>query len=358
MGVVYFLGAGAARPCGYHTTPELYRNLMGQRAGIRLFKEFGDALSETFRGEPIDIEVLYTLAMQPVKDMTSAAYARFDQSSDGQRLLHQMLLKQSEWGDRLKALQEAFVECREVIIEFIREMFWEVDPDLSCYDDLHLLETVARGATNVDIFTTNYDTSIEDYLADKVSIERFVTGNYLDVGRLQVMYRDRPRLIKLHGSIDFYRLNSGKIAHIHSFMRPGPWKAGEVIEGPYIVPPLMGDVKYDDAQVEFLQCFKRAVASAEVLIIIGSSFRDEVITRILSGAPKNASVLIACGSRSDEIADRWFPYHERVVPTELHFPNRVISDWIVSNVADYLTAEGIRRKTAHDGPRAPRPEKG
>lgn len=249
------------------------------------------------------------------------------------------------------------MECREVIIEFIREMFWEVKADLSCYETLHLLQAMSMAAENVSIFTTNYDTSIEDYLSGKVSTERFHTGNYLDVSRLQVIHPDRPRLIKLHGSIDLYRLNSGKIAHIHSFMRPGPWKAGEVIEGPYIVPPLMGDVKYDDAQVEFLQYFRHAVANAKVLIIIGSSFRDKELTGILSLAPKDTNVLIACGSRSDEIADRWFPDHERVVPIVDHFPNRDISDWIQLSIADYRAAERARNEAAHKKSKAQRPRK-
>lgn len=348
--LVYFLGAGAAQPCGYPTTPELYQALYGERADLALFQKFGDALSDYSKAEPIDIEVLYDLVSQKVGGLTSSVYERFDANSIGDQLLLGMLRRHSGWGDTLMELQEAFKECLDAILDFIREKFWKVKPDLSPYEKLQLFPATSElGTPNVLIFTTNYDVSLEDYFGDVVPYNCGIAGGTLSHQELAFGDPERIKLVKLHGSIDLYRLASGRIVHISAYQGPGPWKGGEEIVGPYLVPPQIGKIDYDEAQLNLFDFFEMHVKDADAVTIIGTSFRDKQVTDVLKSAPKDSNILVACGSKSNMYSEKFFGEHEKVTPVKAHFPDHKIEEWLQMQI--------YRREIDQDGNLVPKKDR-
>lgn len=332
--LVYFLGAGAAKPCGYLTTPELYGSLVNEHGDLTIFKEFGDPLQEAVKGQPIDIEVLYRLVSQNVGDITNDMHDRLDPQSLGQQLIWEMLRRHPEWGDSLAALSNAFKECRDAIIDFIREKFWTVPPNCEPYESLRIVEAVrSLGHENVAIFTTNYDTSLEDFLQDRVLYTRGLVGGTYDPDVLVRESTEGVRLVQLHGSIDLYRLEDGRIVRINSFQRPGPWR-GSKIEGPYLVPPAMDEIAYDDNQAKLLRLLRSFVQEAGAIVIIGFSFRDLEIVKILREAPPECTIFIACGKQTDSYLEQHFPNKGRVAGTPEYFPAPFITNWLLKETMD------------------------
>jgi hypothetical protein len=331
--LLYFLGAGAARPCGYLTTPELYHSLIGERPDMALFREFGSALSDASEAEPIDIEVLYTLLTQDVSDITSSIYERFDRDSLAHRLLLGILRNHSAWGDTLATLAKAFEEARDAILDFIQEKFWLAEPDHSAYWKLQFQPAMWElGCQNVDVFTTNYDTSLEDFFDDIIPFNRGVVDDTYVTSTLSAADPERIRLVKLHGSIDFYELSNGDIVRVNSFQTPGHWKAGKHIAGPYLVPPQMGKIEYDERQQGLFKLFEWCVEKADSIAIIGSSFRDEQVNSVLAKAPLDSRIMVACGSQSERFAETLFSEHKNVTPVTAYFPSDEIEDWFVQQV--------------------------
>jgi hypothetical protein len=196
-----------------------------------------------------------------------------------------MLRRHKEWNRTVKDLIEAFRECRDAIPDFIREHFWGIEADVSSYESL-LVKTAQKrcGDENVGIFTTNYDTSLEDFFdeyAEYTEYDRGLDRDYFSPNNFGLPGQPGTKVVKLHGSIDLYRTKKGGIVRIKAFSQPGPWKGDDEILGPYLVPPQMFKIDYDAPQERLLDIFDTYVRDAGILVIIGSSFRDDRISEDL-----------------------------------------------------------------------------
>lgn len=325
---IYFLGAGAAKPCGYPTTPELYTSFAKKRSDLAFFREFGDFLDEMAGKQPIDIETLYHLVSHNRGENRNDLTSRFDRGSLGYQLVRGILQRHTRSGKSSSELSRVFQECRDAITEFIRKEFWRVSPDFEPYRCLRIFEVAgALGSDNVAVFTTNYDTSLEGHLLERVEYTRGFVNGFFTPGALVARYPRGIRLIQLHGSIDLYRLRSGKIIQVNAFQQPGAWKGDEIV-GPYLVPPEMGEIHYDETQKYLIDYFHDLVRETRALLVIGFSFRDMQIAETLSNAPRDCSILVACGKRSDTYLRRWFSNHKFAEMTPEHFPSAAILEWI------------------------------
>jgi hypothetical protein len=332
--LIYFLGAGAAKACGYPTTPDLYREMRTERADMGFFKDFGNHLDAIVGGRQLDIETLYSLALSDVSAAVEELYGSASQDTLLDKLLLDLVRKHANLKDRFSALQETFNMAKEEILDFIIEKFWTVHPDLEPYGGLRIQSAFWElGALNVEVFTTNYDTCLEQSLDDYVPYTKGVVSDRFEIQELLPERPDKVRVIKLHGSLDLYELEDGRIMRIDSRMKPGKWKGDLRIVRPYLVPPEEGKVEYDDRQESLLKIFERDIKKANALAIVGSSMRDVRLSEILSTAPADCQVLVACGSKSTEIADRWFSKQSKVDPVEEHFPNPKIEDWLTVQIA-------------------------
>jgi hypothetical protein len=331
--LLYFLGAGAAKPCGYLTTPELYMSLVGERPNLALLKEYGGSLSRISEDKPLDIETLYTMVSTKVSKSLADLYNSVQPATLPERLLFDLLRHHQSWKEQVQNLQQAFDEAKKEIFDFIVEKFWRTAPNTDPCGELSIQAACGDlGFQNVSVFTTNYDTSLERALTDFVPYTVGLIGDTFTPSELFPQYPDKLRIFKLHGSLDFYRLKDGRVVRINYQVNPGPWGGEDEVVGPYLVPPEEGKVDYDEKQESLLKVFGNEVAKANAIAIIGSSLRDNRLAEILSIASKNCQILLACGSKSNEIRDRWFEKHRKVMCETEHFPNGRIRDWFTVQI--------------------------
>ncbi len=333
--LVYFLGAGAARQSGYPTTPELFTSLLKEKQGLMMVSSFLAPLQAAIGHSTVDIETLYTMVMQGADAQLNEWYQSVEAGPLSQRFLLSLLRSYPQGGSILADATKAFKECADAIVKFLQEEFWLNLPDLRPYSELKIMDAVHKfGTEGVSVFTTNYDISLEDFLLEqKISFDRGVEGELYKPEILAQSGGRKLRLVKLHGSIDFYTLSGGEIRVINARHEPGPWRAGKVIQSLYIVPPVEGKIRYDHAQLSLFEFFEREVGQADILAIIGTSFRDHLVAETLAKAGSNCRILIACGSRSNEYEQAWFKDRgNRAQAVTSHFPHPAISDWLVNAV--------------------------
>lgn len=331
--LLYFLGAGAARPCGYLTTLELYHSFMGENANLALIQEFGESLNEVTKDGLMDIETLYTLVTSDLDDSVGELYAGLDPSTLPGRLLLNLLKRHEPWRAHIQSLQKAFDEARVTVLQFILDKFWDVQPDTTPHKELYI-EWACRelGYENVSVFTTNYDISLERALTDFVPFTTGLIGDIFTPSELVPSRTDALRVIKLHGSLDLHRLRDGRIVRINYPVTPGPWVGEDEVIGPYLVPPQEGKVRYDEMQEGLLKVLEHEVADANAIAIIGSSLRDARLANTLSSASEECHILLACGSRSTKLKELRFPNHEEVTCVEEHFPSSKTRDWFTLQI--------------------------
>jgi len=158
-----------------------------------------------------------------------------------------------------------------------------------------------RGA--VQLFTTNYDTLLEDALA----LERYAYWDGFSGGA--VAFRThrfgqpipdsgfRANVIKLHGSIDWYMSDEGHVYRVREFDLY-PAKDGRVLIYPQATKYIA--TQRDPFASQFA-LFRDALTNAKenVLVVCGYSFGDEHINQeieLAMSAPENKTTLIAfCG---------------------------------------------------------------
>ncbi|MFQ5910052.1 MAG: SIR2 family protein [Thermoplasmata archaeon] len=333
--LLYFLGAGAARPCGFQTTAELYHSLVGEEAGLALFQKFGGSLKAVTEGLPVDIETLYTMASSNVDETVHEMYSAFDSPNLTGALILDVLRRQDTWHGKLEELKAAFAEAGEAILRFIARKFWEVEPTTDPYKELYLeLACRTLGFENVAVFTTNYDTSLERMLSEEFPYP-FTTGLAGDRFLPLILHQLRGeslRIVKLHGSLDLYQLSDGRIVRINYRASPGRWSGDAEILGPYLVPPEEGKVSYDETQEQLLRMFEEAVKEADAMAIVGSSLRDSRLATILAEASEECHILLACGSKSSDLQAKWFAEQEYVQTVAEHFPNESVKEWLIVQI--------------------------
>jgi SIR2-like domain len=148
----------------------------------------------------------------------------------------------------------------------------------------------------VEFFTTNYDTLIEDSLAlSGIEFQDgFIGGGvgFWSITNYQPLTATRAIVSKLHGSIDWYRPNSGGSMLLR--VRNGdtyPDKGGAVMIYPQATKYLNTQ---RDPFAEIFQRFRARIlqGSDHVLLICGYSFGDEHI---------NAEIEIAMSSRNNQL---------------------------------------------------------
>lgn len=165
---------------------------------------------------------------------------------------------------------------------------------------LPLLRSLLKASERLDIFTTNYDTTLEvalDILQQETQLPQIDTGHrgsvrrYLDSSVWSAppttlgVRRTAGLLTKLHGSIDWSR--GGDQIYISDPLFKGTH------ERHVIVYPGFKGVPTTEPFVSFHAHFAKAVAAATELIFIGFAFRDQYINDLLQRLlPTGARVIV------------------------------------------------------------------
>lgn len=171
--------------------------------------------------------------------------------------------------------------------------------------------------SNITLFTTNYDTAIEQYCR-YLGIE--LIDGFQKIGANLVwnpeMYYQEPKLdqniitlFKLHGSLTWRKIGNEIIEFgMSSRNMPG--------DTALIYPTETKEYPYEEPFKTAYKFLDRLLKTAEIAIVIGYSFRDRGITYIIDEAQSvnpNLKFIIICGENVEDDTRKRFPYGSQVI---------------------------------------------
>jgi len=167
------------------------------------------------------------------------------------------------------------------------------------------------------IFTTNYDTAIEQYCRYEGTelIDGFQkTGSNLVWN--PVVYHQKPKLgqrvitlFKLHGSLTWRKIGN----EIIEFGMSAKSMPGDTA---LIYPTETKEYPYEEPFKTAYKFLDRFLKTAEVAIVIGYSFRDRGITYIIDEAQSinpDLKLIIICGENPEDDTRKRFPYGSQLI---------------------------------------------
>ena len=149
-----------------------------------------------------------------------------------------------------------------------------------------------RGTDKFQVFTTNYDTVMEEYCtaANLELVNGFMPYRYLSRYWFSVWTAETANpvyLTKLHGSINWHRDNDDEIVEIGGVE---PRSADRDI----LIVPTEGAKRYDWGPFpDLMDRFRKEIENVDVLLVIGFSYRDDEIVRIIRNRLENGMALIS-----------------------------------------------------------------
>ena len=273
MKTALFLGAGASAFIQYPTARglmELLRNRVqnGEAGGM------GEIINHIIEGYD-DIEKLYD-GIDRLLNM------RHDADHDIPNIgpiIHTLYDKNSSFKATLDELKGLKSVINDILLESFKFNTSNIESVVRMYD---MIRKSIKGdeSDGLQIFTTNYDTVIEEY-AREIGFESVNGFQYREskdnvwVGRWDTRTHRKPLyLTKLHGSVDWYEKNE-KI-----------WEADDVRQRPagssVMIAPTEGPKDYSRKPFPELQRhFEDEIAKVDVLLVIGFSYRDEYVVDVI-----------------------------------------------------------------------------
>ena len=201
--------------------------------------------------------------------------------------------------DNVKKVKEKIrnIMLKEFYIDYI-------DPEIYLKTYQKLEDFIrSNGDDQFQIFTTNYDTVIETYCDDdnREVVDGFDKGMYSTRSTWNRKFTAGSRnpifLTKIHGSINWEK-NSENIRKNSTMMERTP-------EQDVLIVPTLNDKDYSiEPFTTLINIFKDALDSIDVLLVIGYSFRDNDINKIIKqrlekGGDKFTIISISRNSKQD-----------------------------------------------------------
>lgn len=363
-----FLGAGASSPFGIPTMKDLVKlfeadlKKHGDSPEVDLYGRVKEILREKY-DEP-DLEAVFSVIDRLSQNI------RIDKWDDSTYFYYRAYLEKYEKAelppDKYKEIKTKDIETAKSLKtkfeEFIKDNclikdnnFEKIDKVYSEFFD-HLAkeghEAKIRGIEipigagyissgnhyyrNWSFFTTNYDMCIESYWEGKdISIN---TGFRYDPGRRSTImdaqiFGNQPylKLFKLHGSINWFREEDGKIVEYPhrptstSFRRRRP--LGEVM-----IYPISEKYMYTNPFLDMFYHFRNELVKSSCWLIIGYSLRDEAIKNLLLENANKNKMMIVVHPKAKMIIEKELgniPVGE-LIPIELRFGDEGLVQEIVS----------------------------
>lgn len=162
----------------------------------------------------------------------------------------------------------------------------------------------------IPVFTTNYDVAIETYAAQakielETGFESAHTGNFWKPARFEqfqpVAGGQNMALFKLHGSLAWHRKDNTIISTGLPVRDPTGYKS-------VVIYPTQTKEFPDEEPFRTMYSFlKGCLRVAELAIVIGYSFRDRGIRRIMNDASdinRSLVFILLCGPKGDKFAQQ------------------------------------------------------
>jgi hypothetical protein len=319
--MILFLGAGASKPFEIPVTRDFALEVVESLSKVT--GEASDFLNElkSFFGEKFDLEVLLTL----LDDLAKENPLEFISPTATQFILNKSNPKDYVMDPKLhKSAASLFTSVIDImrgkVLTKARE---KKDLILQVYD--RLFETLTKrsgssyrtGDSKISIpsglkwiFTTNYDQCIETYFNERrVDFEDGIERKYAS-DLYQIDNINKPRrnltLVKMHGSIDFFKTENGSIVSLQlpftkrKDIEEKVLPLGIKIEDEVLLYPTEAGTNRKVIESPFSDLYYRFRMSFQAdphMIIIGFSLRDRTISSIIenilvSGIAHNAQIYL------------------------------------------------------------------
>lgn len=299
--VVFFFGAGASVAAGvpdtYSFVKEFIRFIESSHdTGKKITIEKIVEVLKSWRNSDIDVELLLE-TLTKLKDRYQEPLLQFFENLE-------FILKEEVYIDKQPLIEDLkdFIKSKAIVSE---ERIRYLQPLLSFVKEFRPL----------DVISVNYDTCIEQFC----NVHKLAYQDGFDVHWNPKTFTTEHtdiRLYKLHGSVMWYQSDRGGYIKLPVMTEASKIQliTGEKAENLMLYPMQKWD--YAEPLLELLVHIKQLLESekCKFLIVVGYSFRDDHIKRILwDAARKNRGLhLILVGPKAYEI------YSKRIKSYDAH----------------------------------------
>jgi len=218
-----------------------------------------------------------------LEEFLLAANTIVDTQNDSPWKLTETIVSPTLKGKRLQSHRQTlrkFVSdtkrTRRNILNFMSQTCFRFNREKACELLTGFVNSVAN--KGYPVYTTNYDFSLE-YAAEESGI--LVHDNFALQGRRQIWNSQISfpiggglTIVKLHGSVTWYADTDGSIEKVEADTTVNT--AGRTVERLVVFPTRFKDI-YDQNFFALYSHFLAALSTAECLVVVGHSLRDEYI---------------------------------------------------------------------------------
>ncbi len=184
-------------------------------------------------------------------------------------------------------------------------------------------EIAGQVVPNVFCYTTNYDTALEAYCERKrIPYHRGFTreAGPSILSAFEIRRENPWKIIKLHGSVDMYRLADGSIRDT-GIISAGPKErttSGIPIEGELLIYPVHEKELFEFPFLDFFYDFGLRLRDSPVWCFVGFSFRDDPINRILRREATDEKKMLVIGPSASHVVEKNLPdLRGTVIPIDM-----------------------------------------
>ncbi len=228
------------------------------------------AIARNARFSELGFVPAYALHLKGI-DLAEGTYA----PNDGDKQAASLLLERFRRHVRLKCVVGE--EQNERIDSVYRNFFEAVGTVFGGYTVKYQSTEYRHG--DWAVYTTNYDNVLERFAAGVLQINDLFQDagalrSVLNTNRVSEEGNGRIKLVKLHGSVDWFRLSDGQV--IRYPVQPTTYGRRRVEEEEMLYPIQQKDL-YLYPWFEMFSGLKRDLDIAQHLIVIGYGFNDEFV---------------------------------------------------------------------------------
>jgi hypothetical protein len=321
--ILFFFGAGASAPFGIPTMKkfvidfeelldktgaekekELYRKIKRELQNhLNREVDLEDVFTVIDGLHNFDFERLGTLAVFCFSKHLSPPDYLYEKDTSNCESLNKKF--QDFVREKCQIPEKSFNEIYTVYQDFFNTVY---DKTSRTSSDTHRTKGNHKYCTTWSMFTTNYDLCLEYYWRQRAEIS-LNTGFSFDTIKNRVILNPqnfltdsrssgRPKLIKLHGSINWSIEDDGTITE--QVVAPYQPYLGQRYVGELMIYPVQQKELYVEPYVSMLLQLNRELSKKSTWIIIGYSFNDPVIQEIfIKNSDDSKRIILVHPSASD-----------------------------------------------------------
>jgi hypothetical protein len=314
---LFFFGAGASRPFDIPTMKGMVSDFQkelasgsgsGLRSEVRMYSQVAVSLRQAFG--KVDLESVFTVvdAIAQGKTLKDLGYFATFLSKDRRSasLLRPPLREDQQTAQRLKAKFEGYVKrvcwvkpdklssIMATYLAFFSEVFRVTGGNTSQFTHDGAVYNYNQFW---EFFTTNYDNVLEVLWRSGIRQTALNSGSQYDsasaseIWNSQMLSQQNLRLIKLHGSVTWWREETtGRI--VEKDQPPDATYLARKFGAQIILYPIQQKDAFVPPYFDMFYVLRQALAETRKWIVIGYSFGDEIIRSMFARASLPSTTLI------------------------------------------------------------------